>query len=116
MKQKVLFHDLPCYQQLTHRSDPTTAALTPVVNTMGATQLQADEANERRHDDSDRPTTMIEACGEVMSPRLLALAYVGEVDLFPLLWTNITGKKKRDDFQSIVQQTVDGAARRMRKL
>ena len=116
MKQKVLFRDLPSYQRRTQRSDPATAALTAAVNTMAATQLRADEANERRRDDSDRPTTVIEAFGEDTSARLLTLAHVDEVDLLPILWTNLAAKKKRQDYQSIVQQAVDGAARSMKRL
>ena len=84
MKQKVLFRDLPSYERRTQRSDPATAALTAAVNTMAATQLRADEANERRRDDSDRPTTVIEAFGEDTSARLLTLVHVDEVDLLPI--------------------------------
>ena len=58
---------------------------------MVAMQLRADEANKWRYDDSDRPNTVIEAFGEVMSARLLTLAHVNKVDLLPLLWTNIVG-------------------------
>jgi hypothetical protein len=110
MKAKVLYRDLPIYRDAVGRSDPATAALTSAVATLTASQVKADEANQRRREEDDRPKTIPDAFGDLTTQKLLRLCRKEMDTELPILYTRLANKKKREDLLTIIQQTVEEMA------
>jgi len=111
MMRKVLYRDLPELRGGgVARPDAATAALTSAVATLTDHQVRADEANQRRREEEDKPKTITESFGSLTAQRLLVMCQKELEEELPILYTRLANKKKREDFVTIVQQTVEEAA------
>ena len=113
MRTKVLYRDLPVYSDPIGRSDPATAALTSAVTTLTASQVRADEANQRRRDEDDRPKSIPEAFGDLSTQKLMRLCRKEMDSELPVIYGRLANKKKREDLLTIVQQTIEEMAEPM---
>ena len=112
MRRRVIFRDFPHLDpKRGGRIDPASAALTAAVNTLASNQLKADERNELRLEETNRPKTIVDVYGDEITEQLLRLCDCEDTDLLPTVWSKLASKNKNQDMITIMQQTINSAAR-----